>query len=325
MIKQGNIEMKKALFVFYLLFFTFNIYSISYYISNSIGQKISPTNASGVYRNNYVLRVDDNYEQLYNKGELVKSYTYETIEPTNQNNVTEKTVTIYDYKTSVKTEYIYHDELLVKCITEEKGVKTEENLVYSDSSLIYISKSVDGNIQTITYFLRSAYDGSLIGVRTYSDSLVLLGEGYLYEEDNLFRDAGDDFILQGDFEVTDSGEIKYTRNNVTYTFMPSGKILKAEYTDSVTEYFYDSNEILLYTVETIGNVIKTSFYSKDNQNSPESESTSINGIISEEIIYDKEGMIKIIYSNGNKIGTVYYEPDNLRVKNVVYERTAIRR
>ena len=89
MIKQGNIEMKKALFVFYLLFFTFNIYSISYYISNSIGQKISPTTASGVYRNNYVLRVDDNYEQLYNKGELVKSYTYETIEPTNQNNVTE--------------------------------------------------------------------------------------------------------------------------------------------------------------------------------------------------------------------------------------------
>lgn len=319
--------MKKMIFMFILFFSSLSsAFSIEYYSSNVIGQRGNILSIYSVERvEGYILAVDGSTESLYLNGKMIKKTEYETEissdSDESSSSVRYEYVTVTDYTNGTVYKYTYQDKLLVHAETRKRGSILEENLIYSDNSLVCISKFLNGENTSITYYLRSAYDGSLMGVRTYnSDSLLLFGEDYYYEEESLYRDVGNNFI-KGDFQVSESGDITFTREGITYTYSNAGKLLKTVDDKSVTTYFYDDELNLVYTVCVSGNTEIRDYYSKTNQTTPQSETTFVNGVINEEISFTKDGMIKSVYSNGVKVGTVYYEPDNLRIKKVVYERS----
>jgi len=227
------------------------------------------------------------------------------------------TVTERDLESGSQTTRIYRDGLLESNTVVNADNGTEETrFVYSDGSLIYTSHTDAYGKTSVEYYLRNPSNLSLFAVRQFEDT-VLVGQSYLYDEGNIYHWTGT-MTVSGDFEVSEQGNVTYTRNGTIYTYSPDSRLLMEESEQGVTEYSYSDGELTEVSVTTEdGRKVVTTRYT---DSLPVFETTVMDNAVTQTIEYngESEGMIKTVYAKGIPVARVYYMADNRRVLRVEY-------
>lgn len=293
--------MKKFCF-FFILLCSFSLFA-GKYNSNALGQNLGPVTEDSLY----VLEIAENEEILYKDGIEVRK---KIISEDPVDNLKTITCEYPDYSES----YVYDKSRLVKYSKNEQDNEHCYSYTYQNNHLVFVSYSENGEFKSAEYYLRSSSDNSLIGIKKYSDT-SLIGETYLFEENELFSELSKGFILNGDFSITPEGLIQYSIDGITKTYSSEGLILKEEGPDYINSFSYSDNGQLDSSVLKTGNKTIQSEYT---DGVLFSQTEYLDNVINGYTVYKPEGMVRTMFSNGKKVADVYYRSDNRKIKEIQY-------
>ena len=290
---------KIAVLIAFLL--SMSVLSAQVYRSNMLGQKLYKL--GDVPYNGYAVDETEDGSFLYLDGKMIR-----VTERIVSGNTTEETER--DLATGKTTKRTYTDGLLM---SETDSDGNETAYAYVEGHLAFSARTAkDGEI-LMTFFLRSAGDGSLLAVRE-GETLRFVNDSYVFQNRDLLQQITADLVVSSDYEVLENGDIRYGENGVIYTYSPSGRLLSKEENGAVSEYFYVDNKIS--RVETVSGSMKSIEVYEDG--------TAVyitvyeNGVIASMTQYRVEGNIQTLYRDGRKVATVYYRQDNRTVDRIEY-------
>ena len=272
------------------------------YSSNMLGQKLQLL--GGIPSSGYALDEEGSATILYLDGVPVKRI--ECLESGNE--VTLKETDLMSGRTAIRT---YSDGLLM---SESDSDGNLTSYAYVSGHLAFCSTSGPGQEVSISFFLRSSDDGSLMAVKE-GDVYRFISDSYIFQDDELLQQIASDLVIKEDHEVLEDGRIRYVQNGVTYNYSPSGQLLSAEENGVVSEYFYDGKAI--DRIETVdGNLRSVENY---HEGKAVERLVYEDGVLTSRTEYRAEGNIQVLYKNGRKVATVYYRPDNRTVDRIEYD------
>lgn len=293
----------KRLALLLSLLLSFSVLSAQVYRSNLLGQKLSKLGS--VPAKGYALEETEDGCVLYLDGAKIR-----LTERTVAGNTTEETET--DLLTGNKAIRTYADGLLMS-ETDYSGNLT--SYVYMDGRLAFSSvTAADGSI-VMTFFLRSADDGTLLAVRE-GESLRFVNDSYIFQDNDLLQQLASDLVVSGDHEVLEDGNIRYEDNGTVYIYSPSGKLLSRELDGAVSEYFYNNGK--LDRIETTDG--STRSIEKYDNGRAVLLTVYENGVLASITQYRTQGSIQTLYRDGRKVATVYYRQDNRTVDRIEYNQ-----
>ena len=271
------------------------------YSSNMLGQKLEPL--GGIPEYGYALEEEGSVSILYLDGVPVKKT--ERLESGNEITVTET-----DLRSELTVVRSYSDGLI---ISESDSDGNLTSYAYVGGHLAFCSTSGPNQESSITFFLRSSEDGSLMAVKE-GDVYRFISDSYVFQDNELLQQIASDLVIKDDHEILEDGRIRYVQNGVTYIYSPEGLLLSTEENGVVSEYFYDGKAI--DRIETVDGNLK----SVENYLNGRAVEKLVyeNGVLTSSTEYRAEGNIQVLYKNGRKVATVYYRPDNRTVDRIEY-------
>ena len=271
------------------------------YSSNMLGQKLEPL--GGIPEYGYALEEEGSVSILYLDGVPVKKT--ERFESGNEITVTET-----DLRSELTVIRSYSESLI---ISESDSDGNLTSYAYVGGHLAFCSTSGPNQKSSITFFLRSSEDGSLMAVKE-GDVYRFISDSYVFQDNELLQQIASDLVIKDDHEILEDGRIRYVQNGVTYIYSPEGLLLSTEKNGVVSEYFYDCKAI--DRIETVDGNLK----SVENYLNGRAVEKLVyeNGVLTSSTEYRAEGNIQILYKNGRKVATVYYRPDNRTVDRIEY-------
>lgn len=284
------------------------IFSFAYsqdYKSNILGQKL------GIADNDseYVLSENNGVSLLKQNGETIKKISFENTEGI-------QIVNEEDFRTGNKYVRKYSNGLLIDKIETTSSGSTEYKFNYVDGSLIFCTIIKDDKEPVTEYYLKDSYEGRLIGTNVFS-AFNLSGNGYLIENDTLFRQLTDSVVVNDSFEFDNEGNIIYQKNNNEYKYSSEGLIINQNNQGIITEYKYDDNNNIIQTETVNGNqrLLKT-YQDGKIEKEFEYENEELKSVIDR--TDSSYGFIKKIYKSGNEIADVYYDFDGIKILKIDY-------
>ena len=272
------------------------------YSSNMLGQKLQPL--GGIPSWGYALDEEGSATILYLDGVPVKRT--ERLEIGKDTTVTE--TDLMSGRTVTRT---YSDGLIT---SESDSDGNLTSYAYVGGHLAFCSTSGPGQEGSITFFLRSSDDGSLMAVKE-GDVYRFISDSYIFQDNELLQQIASDLVIKEDHEVLEDGRIRYVQNGVTYIYSPSGQLVSTEENGVVSEYFYDGKAI--DRIETVdGNLRSVENY---HEGKAIERLVYEDGVLTSRTEYRTEGNIQVLYKNGRKVATVYYRPDNRTVDRIEYD------
>lgn len=208
---------------------------------------------------------------------------------------------------------IFRDSLLQRAVYTYPGYKETFAYTYKNNRLLFTTHSIDDVVLDVEYYLRSSSDSSLMGIKRLT-ATSLVGQSYLYEDEKMFQEINSGFVVEGDFELNKEGNIVYTEQGIIKVYSPEGLLLEEQSPEYSAKYFYEDG-VLTETEKTEEDILTREFYNNGILNTVY---RFTDGVITELSQYRKEGMVKTVYSKGIPLADVYYMPDNIRVKEIVY-------
>ncbi len=276
------------------------------YRSNQLGQMLSV--ADSRLNEGYFLEMEGDVSSLYCDGVLVSRTT-------RSNDELGLVVIEEDLAKEVTTIRQYKDGLLLRETVTDKDSSVSTSYGYMEGHLAFCSTFKDGEEEpsSVTFFLRSSDDGSLVAIRD-NEGLRFLSESYIYQTGELYQMAAKDLMLKGDYEILEDGSIQYEEAGTVYLYSPEGLLLETKGEKSSTRYTYENYELL--STETLNDAERI-------------VETYVDGKVSETSVYRGEelssvtrhlegGNVQILYKDGRKVATVYYNEDNRTVKRIEY-------
>lgn len=284
-------------------------------LSNALGQDLGPSRNE---EPSYVLEVEGDKRTLLFEGK-----------PIRQTTVDGGKVTMTDLEKGTSTVKTYSGKQLMG----EKEGKKETTYVYDgDGRLERINVSLDGSLESMTFFCHDASTGRLSSVVETGTIRAFGPDGSfnLADEKDSFHygKIGNMYVKEGDanspFVSDENGLLTTTRiekgNTVKESFDNDGNVVVRTTTDAkgkVTRnsYVYEKGQVVEETAtDALGTETTTAYKDGDIV----SVSMVRDGILRSFMEYGLEGKMETVYDNGNPYAIVVYEGNTKKVKEVRY-------
>ena len=294
----------KKLTVVLLILLSASFLSAQVYRSNQLYQKLEEL--PGIPESGYALMVEGQSSVLYLDGNAVASIN-ESVLGTDRINEQKDLIT-----GSVRTR-IYRDGLLIRETESVDERISETAFTYIDGHLAFCSVIVDGTIVDNIFFLRSSNSDEPVAVKD-SDGLRFMSGSYMFQSGELYEILSSNLVLNGDYEILESGEILVRLEDGCYTYSPDGLLIKMEQGTSVTINEYEGMNLVRSEL-TDGDSRTVTLYVDGKENEILDYE---DGILVSRTTFPDTGKVQILYSNGRELATVYYKIDNRIVDRVEY-------
>ena len=294
----------KKLSVVLLILLSASFLSAQVYRSNQLYQKLEEL--PGIPESGYALMVEGQSSVLYLDGNAVASIN-ESVLGTDRINEQKDLIT-----GSVRTR-IYRDGLLIRETESVDERISETAFTYIDGHLAFCSVIVDGTIVDNIFFLRSSNSDEPVAVKD-SDGLRFMSGSYMFQSGELYEILSSNLVLNGDYEILESGEILVRLEDGCYTYSPDGLLIKMEQGTSVTINEYEGMNLVRSEL-TDGDSRTVTLYVDGKENEILDYE---DGILVSRTTFPDTGKVQILYSNGRELATVYYKIDNRIVDRVEY-------
>ena len=294
----------KKLTVVLLILLSASFLSAQVYRSNQLYQKLEEL--PGIPESGYALMVEGQSSVLYLDGNAVASIN-ESVLGTDRINEQKDLIT-----GSVRTR-IYRDGLLIRETESVDERISETAFTYIDGHLAFCSVIVDGTIVDNIFFLRSSNSDEPVAVKD-SDGLRFMSGSYMFQSGELYEILSSNLVLNGDYEILESGEILVRLEDGCYTYSPDGLLIKMEQGTSVTINEYEGMNLVRSEL-TDGDSRTVTLYVDGKENEILDYE---DGILVSRTTFPDTGKVQILYSNGRELATVYYKIDNRTVDRIEY-------
>ena len=163
------------------------------------------------------------------------------------------------------------------------------------------------------FFLRSSNSDEPVAVKD-SDGLRFMSGSYMFQSGELYEILSSNLVLNGDYEILESGEILVRLEDGCYTYSPDGLLIKMEQGTSVTINEYEGMNLVRSEL-TDGDSRTVTLYVDGKENEILDYE---DGILVSRTTFPDTGKVQILYSNGRELATVYYKIDNRTVDRIEY-------
>lgn len=272
--------------------------------SNQLGQLLSET--EHISESGYCAVVSDNTKELYLDGSLVLVRTIS--EMNGSTYIIEKSV---DQVVTLQ----YTNGLLIREVSESDGKRTAVVYSYLNGRLAFCSffENAEESPSQVVFFLRSSDAKEPIAIN-HNGSLSLITENMLFQNGRAFEILGSDTVIEGDYEINDTGDIVMMEGDTQYTYSSDGLLMLVETPMSRTEYVYEDYVIMEKTTYN-SNAYAVESYANGKAYQMESYE---DGQLVSLTIYQENGNVQTLYNKGTEIATIFYKPDNRTVDRIEY-------